>query len=437
MHSLRRHALCHLLALKFASLSDFSARDYWRHVETLMIDFATTLDDVRKRTAVLLDQELNGDKSSGTASQLPQQNGINLPSEPIVLPGSTGLVPFTGFEDRSQALASAIRSIQVKLRACAEELAMAHPPALHGSDSDASAASVSSRGLPATGAGASTESEAGARKENAERIWDSLKDDIMSITQEWEGGSKILRMEKRRGEAALAARARSSEVAPGGMNGHVEGALGLSQTEISAGGDGEEDATAFKDVPYLLDATTTEHSLITNDSDASASAANVAPGLSSPPLPSSSSASDEMDLVSLLLQSTSPGHLPPPGLEEVFESITGIAGSLDAENAKGWGAGKMTREERIRAVKEQREEARRTQSAVLQNGDAGGGGGGPRAQAGVVTELKDVLDQLRQRREAGAAAAQHQQQQTQHNGERGTVERIGVVASETQPGFAF
>ncbi|PWN21333.1 hypothetical protein BCV69DRAFT_311853 [Microstroma glucosiphilum] len=435
MHSLRRHALCHLLALKFASLSLFSARDYWQQVESLMRDFAEALDGIRKRMSVLLDQELNGDKQNGVTSQLPRQSEARLPTESAVLPGSTGLVPFTGFEDRSQALASAIRSIQVKLRACAEELAMAHPPALHGP-------SVSFAPFSAKDVSTITESEAGTRKENAERIWDSLKDDIMSITQEWEGGSKILRMEKRRGEAALAAGARSST----GWNGHVEGAgaLGLSQIETSLAEGEEENATTFKDVPYLLGPTSTERSLLTSDSDASTSAPISTSGLSpgSPSLPTSSSASEDLDLVSLLLQSTSPGHLPPPGLEEVFESITGIAGSLDAENSRGGGAkGKMSREERIRAVKEQREEAKRAQNAMLESET---GGGGLRAQAGVVTELKDVLDQLRQRREAGAAAAGERQQQPaqplQHSGEAGApggAMRRGVVESESGAGIAF
>lgn len=444
MHSLRRHALCHLLALRFASLSLFSARDYWQQVETLMRTFAATLDGIRKRTAVLLDQELNGDTRNGPAPHPSQQNDDHTASNTAGLPGSTGLVAFTGFEDRSQALASAIRSIQVKLRACAEELVMAHPPSLHGSYSDAgpSAAIIGSSPLLTTGVGKTTESEAIARKENAERIWDSLKDEIMSITQEWEGGSKILRMEKRRNEAALAAGARSSDGTLSALNGHTECALGLSQAEVSIGADGEEDATTFKDMSYHLAPTSTERSLLTSNSDGPAPTSSQAPG--SPSLPSSPSASEELDLVSLLLQSTSPGHLPPPGLEEVFESITGIAGSLDAENANAKGKGKLSREERIRAVKEQREEARRAQSALLESGGGGTMGGGPRAQEGVVTELKDVLDQLRQRREAGAAAAQLQQQHLSGGGggaeaaaTAAAAGRRGVVASESEGGYAF
>ena len=89
---------------------------------------------------------------------------------------------------------------------------------------------------------------------------------------------------------------------------------------------------------------------------------------------------DMSHLSDLLLQSTSPDFLPPPGEEVVFE---GDAVVFPPEGGKG----KLSREERIRIAKEKR--------AEMEERRAEGEGGG---KEGMVKELKDVLGVMRQRR---------------------------------------
>jgi hypothetical protein len=105
-----------------------------------------------------------------------------------------------------------------------------------------------------------------------------------------------------------------------------------------------------------------------------------------------------------LLNSTSPAFLPPPGIESVFEDFVARLPpprSLDPDGRK------LTREERIQAVKAAREETRAKQA---ERDDSGSNGGidmtsrDTKARTGeVVTELKDVIDRIRKHRQTEAA----------------------------------
>ncbi|KAI0079419.1 hypothetical protein K474DRAFT_655010 [Panus rudis PR-1116 ss-1] len=91
-----------------------------------------------------------------------------------------------------------------------------------------------------------------------------------------------------------------------------------------------------------------------------------------------------------LLLSTSSTHLPPPGIEQVYEADSGVVGTFTREKSK------LSREERIKLAKARRESGR----ASLDLAKRGGGddeaeGGLKREKWGpggeVVQELKDVI----------------------------------------------
>ena len=104
-----------------------------------------------------------------------------------------------------------------------------------------------------------------------------------------------------------------------------------------------------------------------------------------------------------LLNSTSPAFLPPPGIESVFEDFVT---RLPPSGAKDPDGRKLTREERIQAVKLAREETRAKQAEKSMIGPGGGmdmTSGDTKARTGeVVTELKDVIDRIRKHRQAEA-----------------------------------
>ncbi|KAG6872895.1 hypothetical protein C0995_005301 [Termitomyces sp. Mi166 len=108
------------------------------------------------------------------------------------------------------------------------------------------------------------------------------------------------------------------------------------------------------------------------------------------------------DATSHLLLSTSTQHLPPPGIEQVFEADTGSVGVFKRERSK------LTREERIKLMKAKRENG----GGILGLGlsttreDMVRGGGvekwGPGGE--VVQELKDVIWKVGERRRQMADA---------------------------------
>lgn len=104
-----------------------------------------------------------------------------------------------------------------------------------------------------------------------------------------------------------------------------------------------------------------------------------------------------------LLNSTSPAFLPPPGIESVFEDFVS---RLPPPRSLAPDGRKLTREERIQAVKMAREVTRAKQTENNTLGSAGGmdmTSRDTKARTGeVVTELKDVMDRIRKQRQAEA-----------------------------------
>lgn len=388
LHNLRRRALCHLLALQFSRESSSpNAHAYWDTVATSMNDCTSGVDRLRLRMSDVLGNEMSGDywerrpptdHAPAGADPAPARNDPFTRLQGLLnVPGSSGLVPFTGFEDKTQALALSIRSIQVKLRACAEELQMGMPNSLHGVGlTDGGTAAIKN------GVGSLPDADVIARKESAERIWDTLKEDIISLSQEWEAGSKILRAEKRRGAA-----------------------IGPSSPTLQPTQSGSSD---LADLPSESSNGIVLESPLEADEDAAGRGirSSYADRDRDRPGPAVLSADEgqgglpadvsEHDLAALLLSSTSPAHLPRPGLEQVYESVSGLP-STNGSGMVGADGRKMTREERIQKVKEQRDQVLLRQRQQQHEQKTGG----TQAHAGVVTELKGVLEVLRSQRMGG------------------------------------
>lgn len=101
------------------------------------------------------------------------------------------------------------------------------------------------------------------------------------------------------------------------------------------------------------------------------------------------------DATSHLLLSTSTQHLPPPGIEQVFEADTGSVGAFKRERSK------LTREERIKLMKAKRESEGGMLGLGLSTGQemerrGGTEKWGPGGE--VVQELKDVIWKVGERR---------------------------------------
>lgn len=357
LHVVRRRALCHLLALRFSldsasttSTGDFDRHSYWLSVERSMLKTTVALNASRQR----MDRKLAADMGSDRSNELEKAESDDGLDDSVETKPE-GLLSYSGFEECSEAIASSIRSIQVKLRACAEELSLSNPPALHGSSGSAATPRLSG---PA---------DASTRKDNAERVWESLKEELISLTQEYEAGSKIFKAERRQQSRG------GASPLPSKIDSH--GLIGEGRSSLESSQDGDE-TRANESVASRSESV--EHSNESSEDGRS----------------EVHTSDDDTDLAAILLRSTSPNHLPPPGLEQVFESIAGIASSFAESNGQ-----KMSREDRIRKVKEQREEAKKAQQDIKATR------GGRQAQAGVVNELKGVLDQRKLQREAEAQAA--------------------------------
>ncbi len=105
-----------------------------------------------------------------------------------------------------------------------------------------------------------------------------------------------------------------------------------------------------------------------------------------------------------LIQSTSPAFLPPPGIEAVFEGLSSRGASSLPIGSK------LSREERIQAVKAQRAAKSPLQDSFAQTTVGNGTSADPlnrtdgnvRIRGGeMVNELKGVIGELRRRKEAG------------------------------------
>ncbi|KAF9257586.1 hypothetical protein L218DRAFT_981968 [Marasmius fiardii PR-910] len=108
------------------------------------------------------------------------------------------------------------------------------------------------------------------------------------------------------------------------------------------------------------------------------------------------------DVTSHLLITSTSEHLPPPGIEQVYEASSGSLGVFKRERSK------MSREERIAMVKKARESGRRLSEFLVPVEEGGGDPLSPLGRSGgvdkwgpggeVVQELKDVIWKVSEKR---------------------------------------
>lgn len=143
--------------------------------------------------------------------------------------------------------------------------------------------------------------------------------------------------------------------------------------------------------------------------------ANTSADLSLPSIPSNSDLDGDIeeprvvvdDASSHLLSSTSPAHLPPPGIEAVFEDYVARLPTSKFVDPSGK---KLSRQERIELIKAAREQKASSKERDAEIPMSGGLGLMPletKARGGaMVSELKNVIDRIRHQRE-GTTGDEH------------------------------
>uniref|UniRef100_V5EVD8 Uncharacterized protein n=1 Tax=Kalmanozyma brasiliensis (strain GHG001) TaxID=1365824 RepID=V5EVD8_KALBG len=183
-----------------------------------------------------------------------------------------------------------LRSLQSKIRVCAEDIRIKPIPGLHGVEPSQAVATFEKESDDAAIA-----SQLGATLE-------SMRDDFVGLSAEWEATIKLVYKEKRRSPSP--------------------------QPSIDLEADASA-SSAARDLVSPLEADEDDiHPLRTNGSSDSGLPASDGQAQDAT-LGNASDNEDDEDLAALLLSSTSPNSLPPPGLEQVFESIAGMAGLGD------------------------------------------------------------------------------------------------------------
>ena len=277
--------------------------------------------DIKNAVAKEMGPDLFSEKHRGSApfasmgSRPESRNGgLTVPGAETALPSIVG---HPGLEDRLHAMMFSLRSLQAKIRVCAEEISVSTPPALHGI-SDGTSRSPE----PTVASSSPAQIDDRTRIVQLERTMESMRDDLLGLSAEWEASIKLLHKEKRRSPSPNLGSEVESELAS------FRGARDL-QSPLEA----DEDA-----------ATTPGQAQTSKQDEAESPLLHQQDG--------SDDDEDDGDLAQLLLRSTSPNSLPPPGLEQVFESIAGMAGL----SGLGVPGGKASRAERIELARRQREE---------------------------------------------------------------------------------
>lgn len=344
------------------------------------------------KSAFSLNKDKASDVKKGSLLAAPDQSELT---------GTKGAFGHLGLEDRIGVMAVSLRALQAKLSACSEDLNLKSPPHLHG---EAASSPIQNSHLSPFKSEVRSNAELSAKQEQVERVWDSFQEDLLALSAEWEAGSKILRKEKVRAPSPAysellrpnsAARDLDSpqeveEDALTSTNGSKPWRRSDSTTDSSDGPPDPPSGTSLYALRRLEGADGTSETLVPNGKFSTRD----------------TDMDDEMsDLAQMLLNSTSPDHLPPPGLEQVFESIAGMADSSYGGGSDGsnLGLGKMTREERIKKAKEQRAKALIQQDAKRERANKEEAEG--MEPAGMVRELKDVIKARRESRMLGQSVA--------------------------------
>ncbi|WFD06594.1 hypothetical protein MVES1_001947 [Malassezia vespertilionis] len=296
MHLVRRSMLYHFLALDFTMQSPVTIYRVEGHPEQVSLTAYWDSTVVRRVLQPLA--QVMEESATHLRTLLEHSMGETLGMDDAVLPDTNGaafLHQHLGLTDRMAEMGRTLRTVQCKLRACVEDLAIPPPPALHGVGHEMRYV------------------QKGSDVRQTQRTFDSIRNDLLAMSSEWEAALRIMEM------ANAPPQPKTPKTPP------------QPKTPCQDSGPDTDDCTdaaVFKtDKKYSL---------------------------------------DNLSLIQLLVDSTSPDSLPMPGDEEVFESTT------QAKPARSV----LPRAERIRIMQEQR-----TNQLFTQTKDP----------AVMVTELKDVL----------------------------------------------
>lgn len=326
MHKARRRWLCHLMALRLTMIGEIPlldgtslpADEYWTAARSAIVSLRskfhaedqTVTDIVAKEMGEGLFVDSNAAPPSTQADNAVRPESRDaLLAVPIGDVSTSSLVGHPGLEDRFHAMMLSLRSLQSKIRVCAEDIRVKAPPGLHGID-------VPIEQVPSDGG------DDAASVVRLEKTLDSMRDDLLSLSAEWEATSKLVHKEKRRSPSPNTSIDIEADVAKAN-----------AARDLQSPSEAEEDAAA---TPFEE-----KRTQMTAGDDQSQELEHL----------DLSDNEDDSDLAELLLRSTSPHSLPPPGLEQVFESIAGIAGL----SGLGGDGKKASRAERIETARRQRQ----------------------------------------------------------------------------------
>lgn len=329
VHRLRRRFLCCLLALDFSlqrtiTVSTSPLQDtleYWICVDQTIARLSTTMGSLADE----MKHDVEAEMGLGAKSTKLPDEPVKQPSD--AAPASTRSATsreWSDFEDRVAAIGLALRSIQVKLRACTEELNIQRQcSTLHGEPDGVSVDKVPKR-------------ESTPQSHEAERIFGLIREDLLALSNEWEAGVNVLKS-GRPGSSESNAPNEAHEL------------LASSRGTFDSPQESEEDAMR----PWIATngAKTSGSDMEENDMDKMIEKKLVQWASGDERVCDEG----EDDLSALLLRSASPHHLPPPGLEKIYEATAATQARKDKT--------KLTREERIQQVKEQRAAALDKQAA--------------------------------------------------------------------------
>jgi hypothetical protein len=305
VHLLRKQVLCHFLALDFSlqtdSVNGGSKIDYWASVSQVKRELTKTM----KRLASNCKEQVEKEMAIG------QAGSADMPLIASPNKSESAIHDYTGVEDRIAAMGLTLRSIQVKMLVCAKDLKVKGPSALHGT----------STALPSEDSNASVTSG----YEKSEKIFETIREDLLTLSAEWENALKIMKCQ-------------SSTEGVGETTSST-----INSSRLDSPQEAEEDA-----LRQWVQARRTEGDSSDSEDEKVASRMIESGLLQWTGLDRDNHRyQDNVNLSDLLIKTATPDHLPPPGLEKVYESI---GGQLEAKRQKS----ALSREERIRLAKEER-----------------------------------------------------------------------------------
>ncbi|PWN31956.1 uncharacterized protein FA14DRAFT_83289 [Meira miltonrushii] len=364
MHTIRKRALCSLLALDF-SLNDVvqieastikSTRRYWSQVGRILNGLSDCLTGLSESVKADLQKEISISKDHG-------QKAEDVLSDAPKRDSSGHLIDYSGFQDRLIAMGDSLRSVQIKMRLCADDLQMRGSAPLHGDLSEENSSTTSG-----------SEKRASS---STEMMFGTIREDLLQLSAEWEAASKIMRVHgltqtdnavNTSVDSTGGSSTTSSITNTGNSSNTTAGTLLLESPQ-----EAEEDA--------MREWIKNQKAHLANDVSLETTAieAGIKHMLEQGSKTREQGANKEDELSSLLLRSTSPQHLPPPGVETVYEDVALPAAKKQPSN--------LSREERIRLMKEQRNsDAQQLAMHAKQRTS-----GGAEMTNGMMSELRSVM----------------------------------------------